>query len=406
MTRLHTLTRPLLWLTLASGALLTACGGGDGSTPPASDTPDALSGTAAVGLPIVGGTVNVRCAGGAALDTTTSSSGAWSVTLSGQTLPCAVQVSAGTVGGASNTNAYHAIALTVGTVNVTPLTDLVVARILGSSPQAWFDAPVFTAFSSSAVTSALDAIRTALGLAAALGSADPFTTAFAANGSDTLDKVLDALQDALDNAETSYAALLAAAQANDFAGFSGFPAAFEAAWSALNSSGSGGGGGGGGGGGSGGGGGGGTLPGGITLSKVVGGLDSLGNSVAVSEASTNTTTNVTTHVHNWGDGLSSMKLVVSHAITPSGFFGAYELLFVNLARYTPTLSAQLDTSAGACVLQATNPTILANYPLCTSLGIQYDREAGTVSFDTTLMRDMVGGNGNFTITGTMGFSAY
>lgn len=398
MTLLHTLTRPLLWLTLASGALLTACGGGDGSTPPASDPPDALSGTAAVGLPIVGGTVNVRCAGGAALDTTTSSSGAWSVTLSGQTLPCAVQVSAGTVGGASNPNAYHAIALTVGTVNVTPLTDLVVARILGSSPQAWFDEPVFTAFSSSAVTGAVDAIRTALGLAAALGSADPFTTAFAANGSDPLDKVLDALQDALDNAETSYAALLAAAQANDFADFSGFPAAFEAAWSALNSGGSGGG--------TGGGGGGGTLPGGITLSKVVGGLDSLGNSVAVSEASTNTTTNVTTHRHTWGDGLSSMKLVISHAITPSGFFGAYELLFVNLARYTPTLSAQLDTSAGACVLQATNSTILANYPLCTSLGIQYNREAGTVGFDTTLMRDMVGGNGNFTITGSMGFGAY
>lgn len=397
MTLLHTLTRPLLWLTLASGALLTACGGGDGSTPPASDTPDALSGTAAVGLPIVGGTVNVRCAGGAALDTTTSSSGAWSVTLSGQTLPCAVQVSAGTVGGASNPNAYHAIALTVGTVNITPLTDLVVARVLGSSPQAWFDAPVFTAFSSGTLTGALDAIRTALGLAAALGSADPFTTAFAANGSDPLDKVLDALQDALDNAETSYAALLAAAQANDFADFSGFPAAFDAAWSALNGGGSGGGSGGGGGG---------TLPGGITLSKVVGGLDSLANSVAVSEASTNTTTNVTTHSHNWGDGLGTLKLVINHAITPSGFFGAYELLFVNLARYTPTLSAQLDTSAGACVLQATNSAILANYPLCTSLGIVYDRESGTVSFDTTLMRDMVGGNGNFTITGTMGFSAY
>jgi hypothetical protein len=43
--------------------ILAACGGGGDNPPPAT----ILSGTTAVGAPIVGGTVNVTCAAGAAL---------------------------------------------------------------------------------------------------------------------------------------------------------------------------------------------------------------------------------------------------------------------------------------------------------------------------------------------------
>ena len=107
-----------------------------GWSPAASTT---LSGTAAVGAPIVGAAVNVTCAAGAALSNipATSAIGAWSVTLSGQTLPCAVQVSGGTVNGAANTTTYQSIANAYGIVNVTPLTDLLVANLAGSAAAAF-----------------------------------------------------------------------------------------------------------------------------------------------------------------------------------------------------------------------------------------------------------------------------
>lgn len=235
MTLPSTFRQATLWLTLAGSALLAACGGGDDPAPSTT-----LSGTAAVGLPIAGGQVSVQCAGGAALGATTSTAGGWSITLSGQTLPCAVQVSGGTVGGTINATAYHAIALSIGTVNITPLTDLVMAQLLDSSPQAWFSAPTFTAIDDAAVASALNTIKTQLGLSTALGSANPLTTAFAANGSDTLDKLLEALANALGAAGQTYADLLAAAQANDYSAFTGFPTAFGTAWTALGGSGGGG----------------------------------------------------------------------------------------------------------------------------------------------------------------------
>lgn len=228
MNTMQRLRRGSLWLALTVSTLLVACGGG-------SDTPAApiLSGTAAVGLPIVGGSVNVKCAGGSALSDTTTAVGGWSTTLSGQTLPCAVEVSGGTVDGVSSTATFHSIALTAGIVNITPLTNLIVANVLGDSPSTWFASPVFTAFNTTSVNAALNTLRTQLGLSTALGSANPLTTAFAANGSDALDRLLDALSDALTGAGIDYATLLAAAQSGSFSSVSGFPAAFGSAWTAL-----------------------------------------------------------------------------------------------------------------------------------------------------------------------------
>lgn len=115
--------------------LLTACGGGSSAS-----TTGTLSGVAAVGTPIVGGNISVICVSGSELTpTTTDSNGFYSVTLYGQALPCAVQVAGGTINGAANTTPYQSIATTVGTVNITPLTDLLVANLTGSAtPSTWF----------------------------------------------------------------------------------------------------------------------------------------------------------------------------------------------------------------------------------------------------------------------------
>lgn len=212
---------------LAGALFLSACGGGGDDL--------TLSGTAAVGAPIVGGTVDVKCAAGSALNTTTTSAGTWTVTLNGQTLPCAVRVSGGTVNGSANGTAYHSIAITAGTVNITPLTDLVVAHIVQGSPSAWFTAPSFTRFTAQNVSASVNLLRSQLGLSSALGSRDPLTSAFSANGTDALDKALDAFADALAALGATYADLLEAAQF-DFRDREDFVSAFNSAWAALNTS--------------------------------------------------------------------------------------------------------------------------------------------------------------------------
>jgi hypothetical protein len=210
---------------LLSAAFLTACGGSDTAV-----APSTLSGTAAVGLPIVGGTVDVKCASGSALTTTTSATGTWQVTISGQTLPCAVQVSGGQVGGAAQTQPFHSIAVSLGTVNVTPLTDLVVANLTGANPGTWFSAASFTVVNAQAITTALNSVSTALGLSSQLGTINPLTAAFQAQNGDTMDDILEAFRAAITAVASDYAALLAAASSGNFSAFTGFGPAFAVAY--------------------------------------------------------------------------------------------------------------------------------------------------------------------------------
>jgi hypothetical protein len=180
------------------------------------DTPatPTLGGTAATGAPIVGGTVNVKCAGGSALSDVTDSAGIWRVTLSGQTLPCAVEVSGGNLLGGQT---YYSVALQPGTVNITPLTDLIVANLAGQAPSVWFgglNTNAFQLITSGAVNAALGNLRDALGLSA-LDDIDPLTDSFDAEPGDPLDNVLEAMQIAF----TDYALLLEAAFGDGFTTF-------------------------------------------------------------------------------------------------------------------------------------------------------------------------------------------
>lgn len=219
-----------LLITLAS-FIVVACGGGGGDNPPPATT---LSGTAAVGAPIVGAAVNVTCASGAALSgiPSTSNTGAWSVTLSGQTLPCAVQVSGGTIRGAANTITYQSIANAYGIVNVTPLTDLLVANLAGSSV-ALTSAKLST-ITPANIATALANLRTALALPA-LATIDPITTTFTPTGGVPMDDILSALQTAMTNSGTSYSSLLMSAASPTFTAPAGFKTALTAAYSIMGS---------------------------------------------------------------------------------------------------------------------------------------------------------------------------
>lgn len=224
--------------------LLTACGGGSGGGASIAPALPSLSGTTAIGSPIVGGTVDVICASGAALTTTTGMSGDWQITLAGQTLPCAVRVTGGTINGTANTMAYHSIVTSAGIVNVTPLTDLAVANLLGNANlAAWFNglaaAPTTLATINNAqIQAALTQLRSALNALTPLAGINPITTAFTPTPGNTIDDMLAALQAAIANTPgLTYSMLLGNAAAPNFVPPVGFNAALTTAFAATTTGG-------------------------------------------------------------------------------------------------------------------------------------------------------------------------
>lgn len=215
-------------------ATLVACGGG--TSAPAAVT---LGGVAAVGAPIVGGTVQVTCAAGPSLNTTTSTTGGWQVTISGQTLPCAIQISGGTVNAVAQATSYHSVAMAFGIANITPLTDLITANLAGAAPAGWFSGlsgSALRAITQNQINAALTNVSTALGLAGALNGQDPITAAFNAVAGDVMDDLLEALA----AAGAAYGDLLARAQAaGSFTAPGGFD--FQTAFAAVRAANGGGG---------------------------------------------------------------------------------------------------------------------------------------------------------------------
>lgn len=151
---------------------------------------------------------------------------------------------------------------------------------------------------------------------------------------------------------------------------------------------------------------GGAMLGGLSFSIPVNGATTMANSKVASELVSNSASSTRKMI--WGDLAAPPKLIVQNSTVGSGST-AYETLTVNLATATPLLSAQLaDSSGGVCMLtdSAATASLTKYYKLCSTLGISFDRSAGTVSFNKTNLKDMVGSNGTFTVSGGMNFTPY
>lgn len=126
---------------MAAASVLVGCGGDGGSdttTDSSAGTQTSITGVAAAGLPLVG-TVTVKDSTGATRTEKIGTNGQYSIDVSGMTPPFVFRAT-GTAG--VRTYQIHAGATQAdvgGVINVTPLTDLVLANVAGEIASAYFE---------------------------------------------------------------------------------------------------------------------------------------------------------------------------------------------------------------------------------------------------------------------------
>lgn len=187
-------------------ALVAACGGGGSSDSSTAATPNAqqsvastestpstpallsFSGVVATGAPLTNAQVIVKCMGGTAT-ASTDQSGNFLVQVVNASLPCVAQATSGTVALYSATDKQ-------GTLNITTLTDLMMASLARTEPSSFFGAYDSTA--ASLITTlglqvAQSRVRLVLPYMPLSNKIDFVATKFVADGKDPMDAVMDVI---------------------------------------------------------------------------------------------------------------------------------------------------------------------------------------------------------------------
>lgn len=202
MIRHHTHRLWLLLYVIAAALVLTGCGGGGGGSPAPTEpeTTSTVSGTAAAGAPLIG-FVGAKDSVGGTATTEILPDGSFELDMAELTPPVLIYAS-----GISGGNAYQLLSVVFeddvnGTVNITPITDLIIGNTVSDSPQDFFNNPNFTVLTQEAVEAEEIEIRTRLKpLLDGLGVDEDFdlrNSAFVANRSG-FDGVLDVLEVSID----------------------------------------------------------------------------------------------------------------------------------------------------------------------------------------------------------------
>jgi hypothetical protein len=177
----------------------TACGGGGGggggSSPPAATS---ISGTAATGAPVASATIAITGATGGTVTADTGTDGKYTANVTSLTAPYLLKVTSGAT-------TLYSVGNAAGTVNIHPLTDLIIRawyEAHGTTVDVAFTNPAANANTTPPTTAQVAVIKTVvknmvddwltlLGVDSA--SFDPITTAFNADGA-TFDGFLDKIQ--------------------------------------------------------------------------------------------------------------------------------------------------------------------------------------------------------------------
>lgn len=198
-TGLSQLTRGLL---VAAVATLTACGGGGGSGG-TNATGTLVVGVTATGLAIDGGSVTLSCTSGTTTPVKTLADGSYSVDVSGVSFPCVAKVDYTDATGA---HTLHSLARAAGNVNITTMTDMVVAGLSATGVAADVKASEVDLYTDNQISIATRQVETLLqskGVNTANLPIDVIGTKFeATHGStkgDSHDDVLDQIKTQLES---------------------------------------------------------------------------------------------------------------------------------------------------------------------------------------------------------------
>ena len=211
-------------LSFAAFGMLGACGGGGDDSLPAPPLPPVpppavgsitLTGVVARGAALANASVTVTCATGNGA-ATTSATGGYSVAISGGALPCVLKATS-----SDSSLRLHSVApagaATSVTANVTPLTELVVARLTGAEPLAYVAGVNASTLAATATASAVAAAQASVASTLSAGGVNTSTAGDFISGTlvaavpgtngNAYDLVLDALNARLTTAGTTLAAL-------------------------------------------------------------------------------------------------------------------------------------------------------------------------------------------------------
>ncbi len=187
-------------------AALVACGGGGGGTSAPTPTPTptptnlTITGTVAKGAVLANAAVVAKCADALTYTTVSSATGTYSLAVPASAVPCLIQAT-----GQDGTT-WRSIGMGAGNASITPLTEMVVAKLLKALPTnafAAYPSPAVVALLTPAnLATAQTDVRTALNGVSDLSVipdfiATPFKAATATTAGDAIDQAIDALTAAL-----------------------------------------------------------------------------------------------------------------------------------------------------------------------------------------------------------------
>ena len=191
------------WAGLAAALCLSlaACGGGGGGgSETGSATTLTLQGTVATGRAVAGAQVQASCQGGSG-NAQAAADGRFQLQIAGGALPCVLRAT-----DPRDQSRWHSVSSSASassaTVNITPLTEMLVARLTGQDPVSYFDrfdpAQAASRLTEAALAAAQQELRQILSVSFDVSTlndfvARPLTAATAAkpNGGDAHDQWLD-----------------------------------------------------------------------------------------------------------------------------------------------------------------------------------------------------------------------
>ena len=127
------------WAGLAAALCLSlaACGGGGGGSETGSATTLTLQGTVATGRAVAGAQVQANCQGGSG-NAQAAADGRFQLQVAGGALPCVLRAT-----DPRDQSRWHSVSSSASassaTVNITPLTEMLLARLASQDPASYFD---------------------------------------------------------------------------------------------------------------------------------------------------------------------------------------------------------------------------------------------------------------------------